>query len=264
MSAVPMAITAQDVAKGLSMFDIDESLEALVEEAEQEAEANNGEISEGTKTALATYAEAFGSRVDRIANYLKAQKSEAELAQREAERFQARHKAAENREQRLKQMIVWFMISRSTPKLRGSLNTISLQANSSPSLTIQETTHVPDTFYRAKAELTWPRCEIVDSLPPSALRGNAFCPRRRAFSAFVRSSPIIAYNRIVTHGSRTTSQTNSIRQPISALADRAVTSTVSRLAWKLPGEEGLGIMPRCSPKQRQTSLFIEDEGASRL
>jgi hypothetical protein len=166
-----MEITAQDVAKGLSMFDIDESLEALVEEAEQEAEANNGEISEGTKTAMATYAEAFGYKVDRIANYLKAQKSEAELAQREAERFQARHKAAENREKRLKQMLVWFMISRSTPKLRGSLNTISLQANSAPSLTIQETTHIPDSFYRAKVELTWPEWrEIVDSLPPSPLR----------------------------------------------------------------------------------------------
>ena len=68
MSAVPMAITAQDVVKGLSMFDIDESLEALVEAAEQEAEANNGEISEDIKTALATYAEAFGYKVDRIAN----------------------------------------------------------------------------------------------------------------------------------------------------------------------------------------------------
>jgi len=171
MSAIPMAITAQDVAKGLSMFEIDESLEALVEEAEQEAEANSGEISEGTKTALATYAEAFGYKVDRIANYLKAQKAEAELAQREAERFQARHKAAENREKRLKQMLVWFMISRNTPKLRGSLNTISLQANSAPSLTIQETTHIPDSFYRAKVELTWPEWrEIVDSLPPSALR----------------------------------------------------------------------------------------------
>src|ERR1022692_1291933 len=108
------------------------------EEAEQEAEANNGEISEGTKTALATYAEAFGYKVDRIANYLKAQKAEAELAQREAERFQARHKAAENREKRLKQMLVWFMISRHTQKLRGSMNTISLQANSAASLTIQE------------------------------------------------------------------------------------------------------------------------------
>ena len=68
MSAIPMAITAQDVAKGLSMFEIDESLAALVEAAEQEADANNGEISDDIKTALATYAEAFGYKVDRIAN----------------------------------------------------------------------------------------------------------------------------------------------------------------------------------------------------
>lgn len=171
MSTAPITITAEEVAKGLSMFEIDEGLEALVEAAEQEAEANNGEISESIKTALATYAEAFGYKVDRIANYLKAQKAESELAQREAERFQARHKAAENREKRLKQMLVWFMISRNTPKLRGALNTISLQANSAPSLVIQETTHIPVSFYRAKVELTWPEWrEIVESLPPSPLR----------------------------------------------------------------------------------------------
>lgn len=171
MSIAPIAITAEEVAKGLSMFEIDEGLEALVEAAEQEAEANNGEISESINTALATYAEAFGYKVDRIANYLKAQKAESELAQREAERFQARHKAAENREKRLKQMLVWFMISRNTPKLRGALNTISLQANSAPSLVIQETTHIPAGFYRAKVELTWPEWrEIVESLPPSPLR----------------------------------------------------------------------------------------------
>jgi len=171
MSTAPIAITAEEVAKGLSMFEIDEGLEALVEAAEQEAEANNGEISESIKTALATYAEAFGYKVDRIANYLKAQKAESELAQREAERFQARHKAAENREKRLKQMLVWFMISRNTQKLRGALNTISLQANSAPSLVIQETTHIPASFYRAKVELTWPEWrEIVESLPPSPLR----------------------------------------------------------------------------------------------
>src|ERR1035438_5652799 len=98
MSAIPipMAITAQDVAKGLSMFEIDESLETLVEAAEQEAEANKGEISEDVKTALATYAEAFGYKVDRIANYLKAQKAESEVAQREAERFQARYRSEEH------------------------------------------------------------------------------------------------------------------------------------------------------------------------
>ena len=38
-------------------------------------------------------------------------------------------------------------------------------------MTIQETTQIPDSFYRAKVELTWPEWrEIVDSLPPSALR----------------------------------------------------------------------------------------------
>src|SRR5579864_412288 len=171
MSATPIAVTPQEAAKGLSMFEIDESLDALVEAAEQEAQANNGEISDDIKTALATYAEAFGYKVDRIANYLKAQKAEAELAQREAERFQARYKSAENREKRLKQMLVWFMISRDTQKLRGALNTISLQANSAPSLAIQETTHIPDSFYRAKVELTWSEWrEIVESLPPSPFR----------------------------------------------------------------------------------------------
>ena len=116
MSTAPIAITAQEVAKGLSMFEIDESLEALVDTAEQEAEANNGEISEEIKIALATYAEAFGYKLDRIADFLKAQKAEAEVAQREAERFQARYKAAENREKRLKQMLVWFMLTRNVQK----------------------------------------------------------------------------------------------------------------------------------------------------
>src|SRR5512146_1896714 len=100
MSTTAIAPSAAELAKGLSMFEIDESLAALVEAAADEADSNNGEISEELKNALATYAEAFGYKVDRIADYLKAQKAEAELAQLEAERFQSRHKAAENREKR--------------------------------------------------------------------------------------------------------------------------------------------------------------------
>ena len=92
---------ATDLAKGLSIFEIDESLAALVDAAEEDAETNNGEVSEPIKEALSAYAEAFGYKVDRIADFLKAQRAEAEIAQREGERFQARHKAAENREKRL-------------------------------------------------------------------------------------------------------------------------------------------------------------------
>lgn len=93
MSAVAISTVATNVAKGLSTFEIDESLAALVEAAEEDAEANNGELSESIKEALLTYAEAFGHKVDRIADFLKAQKAEAEMAQREGERFQARHKS---------------------------------------------------------------------------------------------------------------------------------------------------------------------------
>jgi len=171
MSAVARSISATDVAKGLSIFEIDESLAALVEAAEADAEANNGELSEPIKEALVTYAEAFGYKVDRIADFLKAQKAEAEIAQREGERFQARHKAAENREKRLKQMLVWFMLTRNVQKLRGELNTICLQANSAPSLVVNETTHIPASFYRARIEISWPEwVEVLEALPQGPLR----------------------------------------------------------------------------------------------
>jgi len=170
MSA-PANITATDVARGLNIFEIDESLAALVESAEEEAEANNGELSESIKTALSTYVEAFGYKVDGIANFLKAQTAEAEIAKREGERFHARYKAAENREKRLKQMLVWFMLTRNIQKLRGELNTISLQANSASSLVIQEPTNIPASFFRAKIEITWPEwLEILETLPLGPLR----------------------------------------------------------------------------------------------
>ncbi len=164
---------ATDLARGLSIFDIDESLAALVDAAEEDAEANDGELSEPIKEALSAYAEAFGYKVDRIADFLKAQKAEAEISQREAERFQARSRAAENREKRLKGMLVWFMLTRKVQKLRGDRNTISLQANSVPSLVVDETPRIPDSFYRARIDITWPEwVEVLEALPEGPLRSR--------------------------------------------------------------------------------------------
>lgn len=172
MSTVVSGV-ATDLARGLSIFEIDESLAALVDAAEEYAEANNGDLSEPIKEALAAYAEAFGYKVDRIADFLKAQKAEAEISQREAERFQARSKAAENREKRLKSMLVWFMLTRNLPKLLGERNTISLQANSVPSLVLEDTARIPDAFYRARVAITWPEwVEVLESLPEGPLRSR--------------------------------------------------------------------------------------------
>jgi len=50
MNATPMQENARDVARGLSLFEIDESLEALVQAAEADAEANHGDISDSIKS----------------------------------------------------------------------------------------------------------------------------------------------------------------------------------------------------------------------
>ena len=57
------------------------------------------------------------------------------------------------------------------PKLRSEFNTISLQANSTPSMLIQDTSPIPANFYRAKINLTWPEwIEILGALPEGTLR----------------------------------------------------------------------------------------------
>ncbi|HLH29786.1 MAG TPA: siphovirus Gp157 family protein [Terriglobia bacterium] len=193
MNATPMLVTARDVARGMSIFEIDECLEALVEAAEADSGANNGEISDAIKSAIAAYAEAFGYKVDRIADFLKAQRAEAEIAHREAERFYSRQKAAENREKRLKQLLVWFMLFRNLPKLRGECNTISLQGNSTPSLVIQDPSHIPDSFYRARIDITWPEwIEMLGAMPAGSLRerlaaGEGSSLRRNCSAGFCRT-----------------------------------------------------------------------------
>jgi hypothetical protein len=103
-----------------------------------------------------------------------------------------RHKAAENRENRLKQMLVWFILTRKVQKLRGQLNTICLQPNSAPSLVVDETAHIPASSYRARGDITWPECEkVVDHSPLTismALVIWLSCPSARASGEISRKT----------------------------------------------------------------------------
>ncbi len=111
---------AQELARNMSLFEIDEALGTLIESAYEEAAANGGELSEQLLVALADYVEAFGEKVDRIANYLKGQQSFAELAKREEERLHARRRAAENRAKGLKIFLCCWMGSRGLKLAQGT------------------------------------------------------------------------------------------------------------------------------------------------
>jgi hypothetical protein len=160
--------TGQELARNMSLFEIDEALVALVESAQDEAAANGGELSEQLRTALADYVEAFGEKVDRIANYLKAQESFAELAKREEERLYARRKSAENRVKGLKRFLSFWMLPRGLKHLKGRLNTIALSKNSVDTLIIEEWAAIPDRYHKVTVEMCWDEWAIV----LSCLAGN--------------------------------------------------------------------------------------------
>ncbi len=162
MSAASAAsTTGQDLARNMSLFQIDEALTALVESAQEEAAANGGDLSEQLRAALADYVEAFGEKVDRIANYLKAQESFADLAKKEEERLYARRKSAESRAKGLKSFVSFWMVSKGLKHLKGHLNTITLSKNSVDTLIVDEQASIPDRYHKVTVQMSWDEWAMV-------------------------------------------------------------------------------------------------------
>jgi DNA repair exonuclease SbcCD ATPase subunit len=94
-----------------SLFDIDERLVELMDQV-ADAAADGQEPRTELIEEINEYIEAFQSKVDRIAGYLRWQEAIASICSSEAERLSARKKAAEGRVSRLKNMLLHFMLSR--------------------------------------------------------------------------------------------------------------------------------------------------------
>jgi hypothetical protein len=141
------------LASDMTLFDLDETLCLLMESATEAAEANNGEIPAELRAALLDYCEAFGVKVDHIANYIKCQENDARNARREIDRLQSRATAAENRVERLKGLVKYFMQTRNLRSMKGRLNTISLRNNSQESLIVSQPDAVPAEYWRASVTI---------------------------------------------------------------------------------------------------------------
>jgi hypothetical protein len=119
-----------------SLFDLDERLVELMDCAEEAAEC--GEIPQELVEEINDYLEAFRTKVDRIAGYWRWQESIASICGEESERLSARKRAADRRVNRLKDMLLAFMMSRGLKKLDGEKAAIGLQANGNASLVIND------------------------------------------------------------------------------------------------------------------------------
>jgi len=153
-----------------SLFDIDERLVDLMDQVE-DAVADGGEIPQELVQEINDYLEAFRTKVDRIAGYWRWQESIAAICGTESERLAARKKAAEGRLDRLKNMLLAFMLSRGAKKLEGEKAAIGMQANGMASLVIDDFSKLGGCFFENSLRLTKTEVqEVVYQLTDGELR----------------------------------------------------------------------------------------------
>ena len=155
-----------------SLFDIDERLVELMDQV-ADAAADGQEPPSELIEEINEYIEAFHSKVDRIAGYLRWQESIASICGAEAERLYARKKSAEGRVSRLKNMLLHFMLSRGLKKLEGERAAIGLQPNSAASLVVDDPLKIGECFFERSIGFTKTEIqELIYQLPAGDLRGR--------------------------------------------------------------------------------------------
>lgn len=153
-----------------SLFDIDERLVELMDRV-ADAAADGQEPPAELIEEIDEYIEAFQSKVDRIAGYLRWQESIASICGAEDERLSARKKATEGRVSRLKNILLHFMLSRGLKKLEGERAAIGLQPNSAASLVVDDALQIGECFFERSIGFTKTEMqELIYQLPAGDLR----------------------------------------------------------------------------------------------
>jgi Siphovirus Gp157 len=151
-----------------SLFELDQRLIELMEQAEDAAE--QGGIPQHLLDEINDYLEAFQLKVDRIAGYWRWQQSIATICGQEVERLSARKRAAERRVNRLKEMLLAFMLSRGVKKIEGEKSSIGLQPNSTE-LVIDDPLQLGECFFERNLRLTKTQLqEILYQMADGTLR----------------------------------------------------------------------------------------------
>ena len=136
----------------------------------EDATADGGEVPTELLQEVDDYLEAFRTKVDRI-GYWRWQESIAGICAKEAERLEARRKAAAGRLERLKGMLLAFMLPRDLKKLEGEEASIGMQRNSTSSLVIDDPLQIREGFFETTLRFTKDELRgVVSALPESEFR----------------------------------------------------------------------------------------------
>ena len=148
-AAVVEIAPSTDLARALTLFQIEESLVLLAESAEEEG------LTPEIEQALTVYLEGAAEKRDRVADFIHFCEGMAELAKAEGKRLQVRQKHFEATAERVSAMVLRVLDYLGVKKLEGRTNTLK-KRKCPPSVKISDEAKVPAEFKNITVTLPLP------------------------------------------------------------------------------------------------------------
>ena len=156
------------IAEASSLFEIDMELDGLLEEIQEQVESE-GEPSEDLVARFQQFCEAHGEKVDRIGRFLRIMETREQFCRIEAARLSDRARAAANKVERTKNMVIYYLLSRDLKTVEGQQFTLRVQKNSQDSVRITDESAVPKSYCRIDARIDGVVWETILSLLPDEI-----------------------------------------------------------------------------------------------
>ena len=155
-AAVAEIAASMDLAKALTLFQIEESLVLLAESAEEEG------LTPEIEQAMTVYLDGAMEKRDRVADFIHFCEGMAELAKAEGKRLQARQKHFEATAERVSTMVLRVLDYLGVKKLEGRTNTLK-KRKCPPSVKIIDEAKVPAEYKHITVTLPLPQWRLAGS-----------------------------------------------------------------------------------------------------
>lgn len=130
------------IALSVSLFEIDEELDTVVEEIQEEI-SSKGEASAALVERFEEFCKAHGEKVDRIGRFVRSMEARTQYCRAEAQRLSERARSSENKTLRTKSMVLYFLKARNLRRIEGPEFTLRIQGNSQDSVIIHDEEQIP-------------------------------------------------------------------------------------------------------------------------
>ncbi len=156
------------IAASHSLFEFDTELDALLDDIQEELQLR-GEASKGLTDRLQQFCQAHSDKVDQLGWFVRMMEAREQFCRAEAARLTDRARAAANKADRTKSMVLYYLISRELRKIEGREFTLRIQKNSVDSVKIFDEAALPTSYCQIDLRLDGALWEAVLSYLPEKL-----------------------------------------------------------------------------------------------